>query len=95
MINVYLIQGSTGERDDYSTWIVCAYLTRAQAEQACSELNEWCEERGVARPGGDDYSDQCKNEDYYNFKEKPTLDPKFEVDYTGTSYAVIKVPLRS
>jgi hypothetical protein len=84
MNTVYIVMGRTGEYSDYRDWPVKAFLDQKKAEQLRDELNQWCKERGLHMSGRD-----------YPWKEqpKPEADPNFNVDYNGTEYGIMEVPL--
>jgi hypothetical protein len=87
---VYVVAGNTGEYSDSRTWHVRAFTDKAQAEALCKRLNDWCKEKGV---NGREYDGGTIN--YYEFKEKPIEDSGFDLDYTGTDYGVLEIPLEA
>ena len=81
---VYLVQGSTGEYDDYRDWIVCAWSTRTQARRHAIAL--------IKRMSvlGDGIKDIFSKET----ESMREHDPYFSCDYTGTEYDIIEVEVR-
>lgn len=80
MIEVHVVEGTTGEYEDRTEWPVVGFTDRARAEAFCKSINKWCQERSlhVHRYSGDDV---------------PTnpYDPHMQVDYTGTEYHLYTV----
>lgn len=80
----YAVMGSTGEYSDRSDWMVCAYtdesLARAHAERAEYVARAIYVQIKATRGS---FCDEKKN----------PHDPKMEMDYTGTSYTVVPMPL--
>lgn len=85
---LYVVMGTTGEYSDRSEWPVRAFATEAGADAFVSELDEWLRVHRV-------HMDQRGELPNYHDRGllAPELDPKFECDYTGTSYWIMTVPL--
>lgn len=77
----YVVWGTTGEYSDRSEWQVAAYTNKGQAEAHAAKLNE------LVAPIKDTYwSGEGR-------RFKTEYDPKFSMDYTGTKYGVVELPL--
>ena len=50
MTTIYLITGCTGEYEDYSEWIVCAYTSEALAQSRVDQLNALVSELSAPSP---------------------------------------------
>ena len=83
-MKIYLVQGSTGEYDDYQTWLVCAWSTKTLARRHVVTLTK---RMSVL---GDGIKDIFSKET----ESMRTHDPHFSCDYTGTKYGVIEVEVR-
>ena len=81
MKNIYVVFGQTGEYEDYSQWSVQAFKSETSAKKFAEKCQAWVDEN------------IDKNE-YWKTptKSKHPLDPKFWIDYTGTSYLVRAIP---
>lgn len=84
---VYLVGGDTGEYSDHRAWWVKAFLDKEEAERFCERLNAWVKDRKWDN-GNDGYW-----EFEWDKRPKPPEDPHFEVDYMGTRYSVVEVPV--
>lgn len=84
-MQIYIVMGSTGEYEDYTTWVSKCFLDKHLADQF--KIN--CQI----------YADRCINK--YNSKENDfchkqnkvmdeSPDPFFSIDYTGTDYSIIE-----
>jgi len=82
---IYTIVGETGEYSDHQDWDVGAFMSKEAAYAICQKLNDWCKEKGVDSKG------KGRN---WSFLEKPIDDPNFQLDYTGTKYCVVELPLK-
>ena len=84
-VTVYAVMGETGEYSDRTDWFVCAYMDAAAA-QAHAERAQYVARRieGDARATGRSL--------WANSEPNPH-DPNMQIDYTGTSYTVIPMPL--
>jgi hypothetical protein len=89
MTFVYVVTGSTGEYSDHRAWQVRAFMDEAVAKGMADRLNAWCKERSLNDgPGNSEYEALA-----WDKKPKPTDDPHFDNDYTGTVYGVLEIPL--
>ena len=89
-MKIYIVKGSTGEYSDYVEWLVKAFLTEKAAqtfvEHASSiakqifNINQQQFLGNLLR-----YTDRC-------IVDHP-MDPKFQEDYTGTSYTYEEIEL--
>ncbi len=86
---VYVVVGETDEYSDRQTWTVAAYLAEEQAETEAARLNMWCRENHVHITNRA-YALRSRN----RTDQKPSGDPGFQCDYTGTEYTVDAVELR-
>lgn len=98
---IYVVQGSTGEYSDRTDWIVCAFEDKEQAatyEQDLTDLSVKYANRSKSLTPVKSYlltySDPSDFESKVMFQQLKELDPKFEMDYTGTYYTVTEVELR-
>ncbi len=80
---VYVVVGSTGQYSDHREWYVMAFLSRAKAERFTEAVS--AEYRKIK---------QRYSENLWNIPEKANpLDPDMQIDYTGTNYYVVEMPL--
>ena len=86
MDTIYIVFGTTGEYSDRTEWPVAAYADKAQAETHVTLAESW------ERLNGRDYSRLA-----YDRRSQLVnpYDPGYTRDYTGTSYSVGEVPLRT
>lgn len=86
-MNIYILQGSTGEYSDRTDWIVRAYTSKDEAEADCFKAND--EAHAVMKT----------TESYWEITDKEisllTVDPNAQFDYTGTSYWVKDCELKT
>ena len=76
---IYLVQGTTGEYDDYQEWITKAFFKKKSADAYCKKLNAIAATFvSSARYEGGNIEDRLQK-----------LDKQARVDYTGTGYAVM------
>lgn len=80
---VYIVMGETGEYSDQNIWTVKAFSDQLKAEQFMDECNK----------ESDKIFYEYKKYNTPRLELKHSLDPNFEIDYTGTSYFVTKVEL--
>lgn len=81
MKNIWLLEGSTGEYADFTTWIVVGYATQAEADK----------HRDAAQAAADSAM-KLSNAQRRDFKNPH--DPKCQIDYTGTRYTVQMIEVR-
>lgn len=84
MTSVHIVMGRTGEYGDANEWLVRAWGEKADADALAARLNSWCEEHKFAQ--------STPKLEAWDGAERPTEDPKFSCQYTGTSYSVTEVP---
>ncbi|HZF98301.1 MAG TPA: hypothetical protein VEY92_08675 [Pseudoxanthomonas sp.] len=77
---IYVVIGTTGEYSDCREWMVAAYMDKAMAEQHVTLAS-------ASAPKGD--------VDWQDYEAKNPYDPGMSVDYTGTQYYAVDVPLLS
>lgn len=70
-MKVYIVQGSTGEWDDYCEWAVCVCATEEIAERKIKELKDLMKE---IKPNRYDY------ESIKKMRSHEKGDPKFNID---------------
>lgn len=76
-MKIFIVMGRTGEYSDSREWVVCAFVSEAEAKDYVDKCSKMADELMVRR--GSRYS--------YNFEpDLNPLDPYFQMDYTGTSY---------
>jgi hypothetical protein len=86
MRKVYIVQGMTGEYDDARSWNVRVFTHLGKAKAFIRKLEKELAE-SISRNEVDltqPYWDQ--NLDKVAIEMRETIDPKFQIDYTGTSY---------
>jgi len=89
MDKVYVVIGTTGEYSDRNEWPVCAYLSEKDAQARVGELENLLRLHGANSDAPGliyERRDQLK-------KIFESIDPDFEIDYTGTRYYYYPVPL--
>lgn len=83
---LYVVTGATGEYADKSEWPVVAYTDEQDAQAKAVRCAQRAKSYELTRKGdpfaGNDPPAAYKDED-----------PYLRVDYTGTSYSVVKVPV--
>lgn len=96
MKTVYLVQGSTGEYSDHTTWAVACYPSRDVADLHARKANEWLKERKIH-----ENDDGVGMHEYYGcgteWDEEKTPEPNpwdrmMTLKYTGGKYTVAEVP---
>jgi len=82
-ITIYVVEGITGEYEDYRTWQVAAYKSKAKAEKKVEEAtNE------VARLLSTYPSAGNAREAIRKGKDINKADPSMQLDCTGTEYYI-------
>ena len=80
--------GETGEWDQYSKWQVLAYLDREKAEEYAAKANIRAKEiHSLIMFAVEEELDIPDLENEY--------DPHMYMDYDGTSYFIVEVPLQT
>ena len=79
---VYVVMGTTGEYSDRTEWSVRAFLDEGDAQALVVAATE----RGKA-------IEASKASPYASTDEKNEHDPAMSMDYTGTTYYYLTVPL--
>lgn len=83
MNTVYIVEGYSGEYDDYREWPVCAYPDRKAARQHAN----------LAKARADELF--AKHGEHYNIPAGANrFDRKMSPDYTGVSYRVYSIRVR-
>ena len=94
---IYVIQGTTGEYSDRADWIVCAFKDKEKAtsfEQDLTDLsNKYFKSLEKLDLGYWIDFEELPAEVQIIYTDLILLDPKFQMDYTGTSYWVKEVEL--
>ncbi len=83
MANVFIIYGRSGEYADFSEWDVVAFLEQDKAVSFMQKLNSTLEKYGANRACSNAVRDNSEM-----FDEMSDLDPRFQIDYTGTNYRI-------
>ena len=95
---IYVVQGSTGEYSDRTDWLVCAFEDKEQATTYEQDLTDLSNKyyKGLESASFPYYaSREDLTEDLKEVYTKLLFfDPKFQMDYTGTSYWVKEIELR-
>lgn len=96
---IYVIQGTTGEYSDRADWIVCAFEDKKQAatyEQDLTDLsaNYFKGLKDASLHYYLVYFEELTEELKEIYTKLLFFDPKFQMDYTGTSYWVEEIELR-
>lgn len=82
-LTAYVVMGQTGEYSDHHEWPVCWTADKVWAELLVERLQRASEHWWVVN-GKDRYR--------YTQMQKPDFDPKFDRDYTGTTYYIVEAP---
>jgi len=102
---VYVVQGTTGQYSDRFDWIVKAFRTKEEADKFQQDITDVIEQLWKFSKKHDvDYyyfsdiddleaSPEVKKTIASFYEDVTKLDPKFQCDYTGTSYWVTEVEL--
>ena len=90
MTSIYVVKGMTGELTNRKEWLVHAYTESAEAKQAVTKLHK--ELRKLTQRDLDTRFDALKHQTIAlkNFRK---LDPGFQIDYMGTRYYAVTVPM--
>lgn len=86
-MKIYLVWGSTGEYSDRTDWTVCAYRSKAKAEDHASKAMR----RGKEIQKSEEWQEHRRDPDKC---PKNEFDPQFQMDYTGTEYGTAECELR-
>ena len=89
MSMVYVVMGTTGEYSDRTEWSVAAYTDEDMAKAHVEGAGNWCRAHFSERPK---YNDR-HNEDGTRKNLKNPFDSEMEIDYTGTTWFYLAVPL--
>ena len=94
MQKIYILQGTTGEYSDRTDWIVRAYTDEAKAigaqmdvTDALARLWKLMEEKDIHYYDLYDH-ESLDSETKELYQQVSDIDPKFQMDYTGTSWWV-------
>ena len=84
-MNIYLVQGSTGEYSDHREWLIAAFYSEGKAQSLVTAATARANEIMVERNG-----------DYYGIPEGTNqYDPHMQVDYTGVvHYTYLTVEIK-
>lgn len=94
MQKIYILQGTTGEYSDRTDWIVRAYLDEANAIGAQMDVTDaFAILRQHMKDNNVEYYDfwhyeKLDNQTKELYQQVKNIDPKFQMDYTGTSWWV-------
>lgn len=82
MIKIYIVEGSTGEYSNHTTWFFKAYAKEILAVQAAQALNLWALQNNV--------SSRCQALEYDELEKvaKKCPDPNCSIDYNGVQWTV-------
>lgn len=86
--SIYIVFGRTGEYSDRNEWPVVAYPSEAEAVKHTERANDWLRRRGWLL--GESIVDRSK----FEYGTNP-YDPNCSIDYTGTDYVAVKLPLKA
>lgn len=89
---IYVVIGTTGEYSDRKEWPVAWYATEVEAEKHSMDASAAA---AAFKRDPETIGEQQWNPAYKTAMAKyglDKLDPCFEIDYTGTTYEVWKVP---
>lgn len=84
---LHVVMGTTGEYSDRREWPVRAFLSDAQAEEFVAVADAWLREHKLHSDHDGDLAG------YFEGAIPCPFDSAFSVDYTGTSYYIMPVPL--
>ena len=79
---VYIVQGSTGEYEDFKEWIAGVFITEEEAKRfqlVCQKDADYMLEEVTGEKGT--FQRHC-------YEEYKGHDPEFQIDYTGTLYNI-------
>lgn len=83
-MDIYLVEGETGEYSDYRNWIVAAFVSRELAQKLAENANKRAQELGAKDWSSKKYDDDAEKNEY---------DLNMDMDYNGTTYRVYPVEL--
>lgn len=86
-MTVYIVQGSTGEYEDYTKWIAKAFLSKDKAENFMSK----CVEYAKYMIEEDRHPEDGMIYPRWMFEKYCSPDSNFTIDYTGTFYCIYAV----
>lgn len=86
MGKIYIIQGSTGEHEDRTDWLVKAFTSKEKAEEVRNLLLSKLDECGLSGGYISNLS-SCKD----SVKKMQEYDENFLLDYTGSYYSIVTV----
>jgi hypothetical protein len=86
-MNIYIIQGASGEWDTATEWIVSAHSTKSSAEGKLEKLNKYVEE--TSKIIFDNYVDQ------HNYIKETTIDQDIQWERSGVFYEILEIPLEN
>ena len=88
MPTVFVVMGQTGEYSDRYEWPVAGFLDESAAQARVRALDEWLRLHRL-------HMDDAVHVSYDRriHKTQNPLDPDCSIDYTGTRYYVLSVPL--
>jgi hypothetical protein len=96
MSYLYVIQGSTGEYSDCTTWLFQGFTSEQKAQCICDGLNEKLKSL-VLHSSFEEVGYFNNNPRHKEFEaglyEMLKLDRRFRCDYTGSDYRVVRVEL--
>lgn len=92
-MNVYTIKGSTGESNDFYTWIIpSCFLKKENAINYLITLKNKLSEL-KAEYGNMSWNNYIDNSEKIR-KEMYKLDSKFHLDYTGVNYDIEELEIK-
>lgn len=97
MKTIYILQGTTGEYSDRCDWIVRAYSNKEDVDKARQDVTDAFAKLWQFMETNQihywDYfydciEEKCNDEGKQLYDKVVEIDPKFIMDYTGTSWCV-------
>lgn len=88
---LYIIQGSTGQYSDRSSWIAEAHLSPELANKRLTVLRTLCKAQDI--PEDLTYDMEIMEAIEVFIRKHPEGDPNFQCDYPGTTYRIIQTKL--
>ena len=84
-MKIYLVEGRTGEYEEYHTWIAAAFKEQSKAQEMARhpDLNVKFEKTMIWFDSREEIEQKGK-----------LIDPAYNCDYTGSSYHVIEMDLQ-
>jgi hypothetical protein len=97
--SIYVVFGKTGEYDDYRDWPVTAFLDETEAEKHAEAACAWLANK-LAQTKHKTWEAVFLDEGHTAMQEladskSNPYDPKMEIDYTGTDWYVVEIPLKT